>query len=100
MNACDVLVLTSDYEGSPMVVKEAMACNLPVVSVDVGDVAEVISGVEGCYICQQTPEDVAAKLALALNRPERTQGRRAVAHLALDRIAERLIAEYDDVLRK
>jgi len=50
MNACDVLVLTSDFEGSPMVVKEAMACNLPIVSVPVGDVAGRLAGLDGCYL--------------------------------------------------
>jgi glycosyltransferase involved in cell wall biosynthesis len=99
MNACDVLVLTSDYEGSPTVIKEAMACNLPIVSVDVGDVAEVIAGTDGCYICQRTPDDVAAGLNLALGRKRRTNGRANIAHLSLDGIADRLIEEYESVLR-
>ena len=100
MNACDALVLASDYEGSPTVIKEAMACNLPIVSVDVGDVAEVIAGVEGCYLCERTPEDLAAKLHLALSPCRRTEGRRAIGSLSLDAIAARLVREYESVLQQ
>jgi teichuronic acid biosynthesis glycosyltransferase TuaC len=101
MNACDALLLTSEYEGSPTVIKEAMACNLPIVSVDVGDVAEVIAGVDGCYVCERTVEDVAARLALALRRNgRRTEGRKAIERLSLDNIALRLIEEYESVLNR
>jgi len=100
MNACDVLVLTSDCEGSPQVIKEAMACNLPIVSVEVGDVADIISNTEGCFLCEQTPEDVAAKLRQALAWGHRTDGRSAVAHLSLDRIADRIIDIYRNVLNR
>lgn len=99
MNACNVMVLTSDAEGSPQTIKEAMACNLPIVSVDVGDVVEVIEGVEGCYLCERTPEDVAAKLAEALARGQRTHGRQAVTELSLDHIAQRMLDLYAKVLQ-
>ena len=99
MNASDALALASDFEGSPMVVKEAMACNLPVVSVDVGDVAEVIGGTEGCYLCERTPEDMAAKLRLALARGGRTDGRaKVVERLSLEATACRILAIYEEML--
>jgi len=100
MNACDALVLASDYEGSPTVVKEAMACNLPIVSTDVGDVREVIAGTRGCYLCERTVDDVAAKLSLALASGKRTDGRDRIQHLSLDSIAARLIEEYETVLQR
>jgi len=94
MNACDVLVLTSDGEGSPMVIKEAMACNLPIVSVRVGDVPEVISGTDGCYLCAQEPQDVADKLEMALESGTRTNGREKIEHMEIGAISRRIITVY------
>jgi teichuronic acid biosynthesis glycosyltransferase TuaC len=95
MNACDVMVLASDYEGSPVVIKEAMACNLPIVSTDVGDVAQVIAGTEGCFICQQDAEDMAQKIKLALARGQRTDGRRAVQSLSSDQTVDSVLHIYE-----
>ena len=97
-NAADALVLASDFEGSPMVVKEALACNLPIVSTDVGDVADLIGDTRGCYLCRQTAEDVAAKLHRALSFGGRTNGRDAVQQLSLELIADRIVAVYREVL--
>lgn len=100
MNAADVLLLVSDAEGSPMVVKEAMACNVPVVSTATGDVAEVIGRTEGCHITSQDPADVVAKLKLALAFGKRTNGREAVSHMELDAISRRIIAVYEDAIQE
>jgi glycosyltransferase involved in cell wall biosynthesis len=100
MNACDVLVLVSDGEGSPMVIKEAMACNLPVVAVPAGDIPEVIGGTEGCYICTQDPYEVAEKLDLALHYEGRTRGRENIRHLEIDAISRQIIGIYESVLHR
>ena len=98
MNACDALVLTSTYEASPCVIKEAMACNLPIVSVNVGDVAERIDGVEGCYLCERTPEDIATKLRRVLEDGRRPDSRSKIAELSLQNVARRVIAVYQAAL--
>jgi glycosyltransferase involved in cell wall biosynthesis len=100
MNACDTLVLTSESEGSPQVVKEAMACDLPVVSVDVGDVANVIGRTEGCFIADNDPADIARKLEAALRRDQRTDGRSAVQKFGLSFIADEVIDLYCEVLQR
>lgn len=95
MSACDVLVLTSLHEGSPNVVKEALACDLPVVSVAVGDVPDRLRHVDGCEVCTDgRPETIAAALRRVLERGRRIHGRQAVAHLDEALLAQRVIDIY------
>lgn len=98
MNACDVLVFTSYQEGSPNIVKQAMACNLPIVSTDVGDVRDLISGADGCFICEPDAHEFATRLADALRQGRRTEGRERVRHLSGPAVAEKIIAVYHRVL--
>ncbi len=95
MNACDVLALTSLAEGSPMVIKEAMACNLPVVSTRVGDVPEIVAGVDGCYLVEPEAQDVADKLEQVLRQRRRTGGRERLRHLSSEAITQRVIEVYE-----
>ena len=97
MNASDVLLLTSDFEGSPNAVKEAMACNLPVVSVDVGDVRKVIENTEGCFITSRDPKDISMSLNLAIKNGK-TKGRDDIRHLESSVVAENLIKIYEDII--
>jgi glycosyltransferase involved in cell wall biosynthesis len=99
LNASDVVLLTSAHEGSPNAVKEALACNIPVVSVDVGDVGERIAGVAGCHIAEATADDLAARLELAIF-VGRVEGRGAVETLSQTRVAERLRELYEGVRRR
>ena len=101
MNACDALVFTSRQEGSPNVVKEALACNLPVVSVAVGDVPERLRDLAGCEVCaDDEPETIAAALIRALDRGARTASRERMRELDEHIITERVIGVYRSVLRQ
>jgi glycosyltransferase involved in cell wall biosynthesis len=101
MNACDALVFTSVQEGSPNVVKEALACNLPVVSVPVGDVPLRLGGVEGCELCvDHRPETIAAALERVLRRGQRVAGRAAVEELDERELTQRVIAIYRSLARR
>ncbi len=94
MNAADALVIASIFEGSPNAVKEAMAVNLPVVSVEVGDVREVIGATEGCYIVPRNAAAIAEKILKVCQVGQRTRGRENVAALSIDCIARRIVEVY------
>lgn len=97
-SACDVFLLTSLYEGSPNVLKEAMACNCPIVSTDVGDAREVVRNTEGCYITSFDPNGVAKKIKIALNFGKRTNGRDHIKDLEINVIAKKIINVYEEIL--
>ena len=102
LNSVDVLAVPSFMEGSPNVVKEAMACNCPIVGTDVGDIRDVISKTEGCFIGSFKVEEFAAQLKLALQFGKRTQGRERIVDLGLDSetIANKIIDVYKQILTK
>jgi len=98
MNASNALILTSLAEGSPNVVKEAMACNVPVIATEVGDVATVIGHTSGCCVCSHDPEALAEALENALQHRERTTGRYDISHLDNAVIAQQIIALYTHII--
>jgi len=96
MNAADALLLTSKLEGSPNTVKEAMACNLPVVSTDVGDVRKRLRNVTHSAVCTSEAELV-TELVDILADGGRSNGRAYVEEVSWDRMAEKIIQVYNDV---
>jgi glycosyltransferase involved in cell wall biosynthesis len=99
MSACDVLLFPSYQEGSPNIVKQAMACNLPIVATKVGDVEQVIGTTPGCTTSPLDLDQFVAATCQVLEDHERTRGREAVLDLAPDQVARRLTAVYETVLK-
>ena len=100
MNAADVLVLASQSEGSPNAVKEAMAANLPVITVDVGDAVDLIGPTEGCYLVPREAEAIAARIAEVCRRGSRTRGREWIARFSMEKIAKQIVEVYASVVRQ
>jgi teichuronic acid biosynthesis glycosyltransferase TuaC len=102
-NAADLLLLTSYHEGSPNVIKEAMACNCPIVSTDVGDVRWVIGDIKGCYLTSFDVVDVSEKILMALEYSAvngSTNGRDRIIELGLDSasVAKKIINIYEQLI--
>ena len=100
MCAADALIMTSASEGSPNVIKEAMACNCPIVVTDVGDVRWVTEGVEGTYVSNTfNPEELSGLVRKALDFHARTRGREKIVGLGLTSslVARRLVQVYSSL---
>ncbi len=100
MNAVDAILMTSKTEGSPQVIKEAMACGCPIVSVDVGDVKERITGIDGCYVAEtRDPDKLAILLNKALSYRKKTNGREILVEQGLsnNEVAIKIVKIYKNV---
>jgi glycosyltransferase involved in cell wall biosynthesis len=98
-SGADVMLLTSFHEGSNNSVKEAMACNLPIVSVDCGDTKERLENVRNSWVVDSRRADELADRVLAVLRSgERSDGAVHVAPLAMERAAQSVRNLYRQVL--
>jgi glycosyltransferase involved in cell wall biosynthesis len=102
LNAADVLLLTSKWEGSPNIVKEATACNIPVVATEVGDIKFLFGNIEGYYYTNSFPDILAEKINYILDNDIKPNGHQRIIDLKLDSesIADKLTQLYQEVLSK
>jgi glycosyltransferase involved in cell wall biosynthesis len=97
-NASDVVVLTSLSEGSPNVIKEALACNAYTISTDVGDVKERFKGCVNCELSSFYPEDLARKIQKGLDYSGIRNSRDNISEINSNRIANKLRDVYKSLL--
>lgn len=103
INAANLQLTTSINESGPLIVKEAMACNIPIVSTDVGDVRWVIGNTDGCFICLHSTTDCAEQIRKAINfsvTNKRTKGRERIIKLNLsqENVAKRILGIYHKII--
>lgn len=100
MNASEVALLTSSFEASPVVIREALACNVPVLSTDVGDARVMLEKIPGCGIVPPDPERIADALSVALSSPRRVASRAAMKQYSLENTARQLVELYGQVVAR
>ena len=98
LNASDLLLVTSLSETGPIIVKEALACNCPIVSTNVGDVQRLIKNVNNCYISSYNPKDITKRINQVFRNNKRTNGQQIIKNFNLENIAYKIIDVYKKTL--
>ena len=96
--ACDVILCTSENEGWPNSIKEALACNVPFVATDVGDLRDIANLESRCRICAADAQAIADNICEVLADPESQDLRKHVQHMSLDEVSEQLVSIYESVI--
>jgi glycosyltransferase involved in cell wall biosynthesis len=101
-SAADAMILCSESEGSPTSIKEALACNLPIISTDVGDVREITNGIEGCEIVEADAEALARGLERVLSRHRSTpfDGRSRMMRYDQRRVVASIVRVYERIAER
>jgi teichuronic acid biosynthesis glycosyltransferase TuaC len=99
LNKCDALLLTSFTEGSPQIIKEAMACNCPIVSTDVGDVKNIIWQTNNCFVAAFDKEEIAEKMKIIFDSGKRSNGRGFIEVYDNERVVGMVVDVYHKVFR-
>lgn len=99
---CDLFLMPTKSEGSPQVVKEALACNCPIVATGVADIPELLSGVSNCYTTGFDASEIANRVDTIIKSGQRSNGRDKVISMNLDNplVAKRIKMIYEKVLSK
>ena len=99
---CDLFLMPTKSEGSPQVVKEALACNCPIVATGVADIPELLSGVSNCYTTGFDASEIAGRIDTIIKSGQRSNGREKVISMNLDNplVAKRIKMIYEKVLSK
>ena len=100
INAADVMLMTSAFEASPVTIREALSCNVPVLCTDIGDAREVLEGLERCEIIPADPAAIAGALERVLAMPGRVDTRGHMQRYSLDATAAKVIEVYEGVLAR
>jgi glycosyltransferase involved in cell wall biosynthesis len=101
MNASNVMLMTSAFEASPVTVREALACDLAVVSTAVGDVPLLARRINGCTSVESAdPESLAAAVAQALESGGAADGASVRDEYCLARTAEKIVSVYETVIEQ
>jgi teichuronic acid biosynthesis glycosyltransferase TuaC len=99
LNASDCLLMTSDFEGSPNIVREALACNISIVSVDVGDVRRWIAGLEGTRMVSRDPAEIGRAVAEIISNGIRPTAEPKTAQFSDESSRNAVLEMYHQVLK-